>query len=210
MVNWSWSSARPACWWQSSTWTTPPRSLLLVTCTLRSCCCCFVLRPLLRSPPPWSSAPPGSPALWPPLLLPQPDHLPVRLLLLLLSPPASSQPSWLRNYPRILFACSAEELLLVLLQVDWELKAFKHRNLPIVYKWPDVQKEQRQKPTHWSATGGPSDSSKSWCSSSLLNKADSLFQPLAPAPCIWHTHIHTHIVRGQNCQFRCTMAFWLF
>lgn len=39
--------------------------------------------------------------------------------------------------------------------------------------------------THWSASGGLSVSSRSWCSSSLLNKADSLFQPLVPAPCIW-------------------------
>lgn len=49
--------------------------------------------------------------------------------------------------------------------------------------------------THWSATGGLSVSSRSWCSSSLLNRADSLFQLLAPAPCIW---THTHGVIGQS------------
>lgn len=51
---------------------------------------------------------------------------------------------------------------------------------------------KRQISTHWSATGGLSVSSRSWCSSSLLNKADSLFQLLVPAPCIWTPNTHTH------------------
>lgn len=53
------------------------------------------------------------------------------------------------------------------------------------------KKKKRDIPTHWSLTGGLSVSSRSWCSSSLLNKVESLCQPLVPAPCIWTT-THTH------------------
>jgi len=49
--------------------------------------------------------------------------------------------------------------------------------------------------TYWSATGGLSVSSRSWCSSSLLKRVDNLFQLLAPAPCTW---TRTRRAKGQS------------
>lgn len=71
------------------------------------------------------------------------------------------------------------------------------RSLKTTQWWPLTLKTDIA--THWSATGGLSVSSRSWCSSSLLNKVESRCQPLVPAPCIWTTtHTQTHTYTGSK------------